>query len=255
MLYLCLEFPKDAYQYTVVSWNRRRPRIVAAQSEALKRNNRPRIVAPGSKCGSAHVFEWFLTPDGHHTSTRTVCVVRVVPTADSRSLYKFWERCTTHLKNHFSTRSWTHALLLFSWTTSIDGNSFTNIKQYELWESFQCYTYTNTRTDLVQYAHCQSSLPIDLIFPTFPIILADILYFTAVKMACYPMITLCHLDSLHAVTFKHAASVAILCLIMCAVKLPQAQVHFKKILCSMDKLHHLFLNAWSLKFYSIVSRL
>ena len=38
--------------------NSGRPRIVAAQSEALERNKRhPPIVAAGSKHGSAHVFE------------------------------------------------------------------------------------------------------------------------------------------------------------------------------------------------------
>ena len=65
------------------------------------------------------------------------------------------------------------------------------------------YLYYDTRTDPVQYAHCQEFFThrFDLL-PNFSynIILANILYFTAVKMAYYPTITLCHLDTLHAAT-------------------------------------------------------
>ena len=69
-----------------ISLNRCRPRIVAAQSEALGRNRcHPQIVAAASKCGTcSHVRR--VSDDGHHTSARTVCVARTsLSTADSRS--------------------------------------------------------------------------------------------------------------------------------------------------------------------------
>ena len=68
-----------------ISSNRRRPRIVATQSKVLDRNKRhPRIVAAASKHGT-HTHVRMISDDGHHASTRTVCVVRVVPTTDSRT--------------------------------------------------------------------------------------------------------------------------------------------------------------------------
>ena len=71
--------------YTHISSNRRRPRIVAAQSEALERNKRrPRIVAAASKHGT-RICVRMISDHGHHASARTVCVVQVVPTADSRT--------------------------------------------------------------------------------------------------------------------------------------------------------------------------
>ena len=57
-----------------ISSNRRRPRIVAAQSEALERNKR-----------GTRTRVRMISDDGHHASARTVFVVRVVPTVDSRS--------------------------------------------------------------------------------------------------------------------------------------------------------------------------
>ena len=85
------------------------------------------------------------------------------------------------------------------------------LKQYEHWESFQCYTKIDIDDEHIEQVTLFNMLIIFNVrvlypyiglisFPTFPIILADILYFTAVKMACYPTITLCHLDSLHAAT-------------------------------------------------------
>ena len=61
-----------------------------AQSEALERNKRrPRIVATASKRGTCPrlrmIFDGFLIDDGYHASARSICVVRVVPTADSRT--------------------------------------------------------------------------------------------------------------------------------------------------------------------------
>ena len=73
------------HTYSAISCDipyRHRPRIVATQSEAIERNKRcPQIVAAGSK----HVP--IISDDGHHASAsaRTVCVVQVVPTADSRT--------------------------------------------------------------------------------------------------------------------------------------------------------------------------
>ena len=62
-----------------ISSNRHCPWIVAAQSEALKWNKcRPPIVAVASK--DPHTCA-----NGHHASARTVCVVRVVTMADSRT--------------------------------------------------------------------------------------------------------------------------------------------------------------------------
>ena len=59
-------------------------RIVAAQSEALERNKcRPRIVAAASKHGM-HPSVRMIFDDSHYASARTVHVVQVVPTADSR---------------------------------------------------------------------------------------------------------------------------------------------------------------------------
>ena len=113
---------------------------------------------------------------------RPVCVVQVVPTADKRSLYKFLGNVHDSFAKLFFNKIVNSCSYSFHKLLQLMAIPLLNKKQYELWESFQCYTYTNTRTDPVQYAHCQSSLPIGLIsFPTFPIILADILYFTAVK--------------------------------------------------------------------------
>ena len=44
----------------------------------------PRIVAVASKRGT-RTHEQMISDDSHHASTRTVCVVRVIPTADSRT--------------------------------------------------------------------------------------------------------------------------------------------------------------------------
>ena len=66
-----------------ISSNSHRPRIVAAQSEALDWNKRhPQIVAP-RLVNMARL--WMISDNGHHASTWTVCVVRVIPTADSRT--------------------------------------------------------------------------------------------------------------------------------------------------------------------------
>ena len=61
-----------------------------AQSEALERNKRrPRIVVAASKRGTCPrlrmIFNGFLFDDGYHASAKSICVVRVVPTADSRT--------------------------------------------------------------------------------------------------------------------------------------------------------------------------
>ena len=62
-----------------------RPRIVAAQSKALKRNkHRPRIVAAGSKRGTCRRVQ-MISDDGHHASAWTVRVVQVVRTAVGRT--------------------------------------------------------------------------------------------------------------------------------------------------------------------------
>ena len=44
----------------------------------------PRIVAVASKRGT-RTHEWMISDDCHHASARTVCVVRVISTADSRT--------------------------------------------------------------------------------------------------------------------------------------------------------------------------
>ena len=50
----------------------------------LLNKRHPQIVAAASKCGMCTRVQ-MISGDGHHTSTRTVCVVQVVPTADSRT--------------------------------------------------------------------------------------------------------------------------------------------------------------------------
>ena len=74
----------DLQMYRISS-NRHRPRIVATQPEALEQNKRcPRIVAVASKHGT-HTHMQMITDNSHHASARTVCVVRVIATADSRT--------------------------------------------------------------------------------------------------------------------------------------------------------------------------
>ena len=76
------EFTFHAYR---ISSNRRRPRIVAVQSETLERNKCClQIVAAASKQGTC-TRVWMISEDSHHTSARSVRVVQVVPTADSRT--------------------------------------------------------------------------------------------------------------------------------------------------------------------------
>ena len=72
------------FEYTPPS-NSGRFRIVATQSEALEQNKRcPQIVATTSKRGTrTHVR--MRSDDSHHGSASTVCVVQVIPTADSRT--------------------------------------------------------------------------------------------------------------------------------------------------------------------------
>ena len=66
-----------------ISLNRCHPRIVATQSDALERNEHwPRIVATASKRGM-HTHVRMISDNAHHTRARTVCVVRVLPTAES----------------------------------------------------------------------------------------------------------------------------------------------------------------------------
>ena len=49
-----------------------------------RNKHRPRIVAAASKRGTRTRVR-IISDDGHYASTRTVCVVRAVPTADSRT--------------------------------------------------------------------------------------------------------------------------------------------------------------------------
>ena len=61
------------------------PQILATQSEALERNeHRPRIVATASK-RVMHTRVQMISDNAHHARARTVCVVQVLPTADSRT--------------------------------------------------------------------------------------------------------------------------------------------------------------------------
>ena len=70
------------HTHTHISSNSHRSQIVAAQSEALEQNQRhPRIVAAASKRSMRTCMQIIC----HHASTRAVCVVRVVPTTDSRT--------------------------------------------------------------------------------------------------------------------------------------------------------------------------
>ena len=68
------------YEFTLPS-NSHRPRIIAAQSEAL--SNRPRIVAAASK-RDMHTRVRIISDDGHHAS-QAIHVVRAVSMADSRT--------------------------------------------------------------------------------------------------------------------------------------------------------------------------
>ena len=90
MQLVCKEKVKIMYtsaknNYCHISSNRCHPRIVAAQSKALEHNKcRPRIAAAASKHSMCTRVR-MISDDCHHTSTRTVRVVQVIPTADSRT--------------------------------------------------------------------------------------------------------------------------------------------------------------------------
>ena len=87
---MCKEKVKITYtsaknNYCHISSNRCHPQIVAAQSKALEHNKcRPRIAAAASKHGTCTRVR-MISDDCHHASARTVRVVRVIPTADSRT--------------------------------------------------------------------------------------------------------------------------------------------------------------------------
>ena len=73
------------YRISMLPSNSCRPRIVPTQSKALDQNKRRfRIVAAANK-RSTRTCVRIISDDGHHTSARTVCLVRVIYTADSRT--------------------------------------------------------------------------------------------------------------------------------------------------------------------------